>query len=109
MWFIFPQLKGLGRSSTSQMFGISGLEEAAAYLQHPVLGPRLRDCTQRVNAVHGRTAKDIFGDIDALKFRSSMTLFAKATPDNRIFIEVLEKYYAGEFDPLTVELLAKDR
>src|SRR4029079_17249024 len=72
--FIFPQLKGLGRSSTSEFFGISSLDEAKAYLEHPVLAPRLIECTELVNAVEGRDANDIFGDIDAMKFRSSMTL-----------------------------------
>lgn len=109
MWFIFPQLKGLGRSSTSQTFAISGIEEATAYLRHPLLGARLRECTQLVNAVHGSTAEDIFGDIDALKFHSCMTLFAKAGPEDGIFLEALKKYYGGELDPLTVALLAKDR
>jgi uncharacterized protein (DUF1810 family) len=110
MWFIFPQLKGLGHTAQSNFFGISSLQEAAAYLQHPVLGPRLKECTQLVNAIEGHSAEDIFGEIDAMKFRSSMTLFAKATPanaapQNRIFIDALEKYFAGELDPLTVARL----
>ena len=107
MWFIFPQLKGLGRTSQSNFFGIASLQEAAAYLQHPVLGPRLTQCTQLVNTVEGRSAEDIFGHIDAMKFRSSMTLFAQATPDNQIFIDALQKYFAGEFDPLTIEYLRR--
>lgn len=105
IWFIFPQLKGLGHSANSELFGISSLQEASAYLQHPVLGPRLNECAQLVNAVDGRSAEDIFGDIDAIKFRSSMTLFANATPDNQIFIDALEKYFAGESDPMTIARL----
>jgi uncharacterized protein (DUF1810 family) len=105
IWFMFPQLKGLGHSANSEFFGISSLQEAAAYLQHPILGQRLIGCVQLVNAVKGVSAEDIFGDIDAIKFRSSMTLFAKATPDNQIFINALEKYFAGEFDPLTLNRL----
>ncbi|PYV79519.1 MAG: DUF1810 domain-containing protein [Acidobacteria bacterium] len=107
MWFIFPQLKGLGRTAQSNFFGISSVQEAAAYLQHPVLGPRLIECTQLVNAIEGRSAEDIFGEIDAMKFRSSMTLFAYATPENQIFTDALGKYYAGEFDPLTIAYLRK--
>ena len=112
MWFIFPQLKGLGHTAQSNFFGISSLQEAAAYLQHPVLGPRLKQCTQLVNAIEGHSAEDIFGEIDAMKFRSSMTLFAKATPanaapENQIFIDTLEKYFEGEFDPLTIDFLRK--
>src|SRR5437879_6461964 len=81
IWFIFPQLKGLGYSANSEFFGIASLREARAYLQHPVLGVRLGECTQLVNAVEGRSAKDIFGEIDAMKFRSCMTLFAKASQE----------------------------
>ena len=105
IWFIFPQLKGLGHSPNSEFFGISSLEEAAAYLQHPVLGPRLTECTRLVNAVEEHSAEDIFGEIDAMKFRSCMTLFARAAPDNRVFMQALQKYFAGEFDPLTIQLL----
>jgi uncharacterized protein (DUF1810 family) len=113
MWFIFPQLKGLGHTAQSNFFGISSLQEAAAYLQHPVLGPRLKECTQLVNAVEGRSAEDILGEIDAMKFRSSMTLFAKATPakatpENQIFMDALEKYFEGEFDPLTISYLQQN-
>jgi uncharacterized protein (DUF1810 family) len=106
IWFIFPQLKGLGHSSNSEFFGISSLQEAAAYLQHPVLGPRPIECTQLVNAVERSSAEDIFGEIDAMKFRSSMTLFAKAAPDNPIFIHAIDEYFAGEFDDLTINRLA---
>ena len=102
IWFIFPQLKGLGHSANSEFFGIASVQEAAAYLRHPLLGPRLIECTQLINAVAGRSAEDIFGEIDAMKFRSSMTLFAKATPNNQVFIGALTKYFADEFDPLTI-------
>ena len=106
IWFIFPQLKGLGHSSNSEFFGISSLQEAAAYLQHPVLGPRLVQCTELVNSVEGSSAEDIFGEIDAMKFRSSMTLFAKAAPDNRIFADAIRKYFGGRLDGLTINRVA---
>jgi uncharacterized protein (DUF1810 family) len=109
MWFIFPQLKGLGKTAQSNFFGIASLQEAAAYLEHPVLGPRLIECIQLVNAVEGRSAEDIFGDIDAMKFRSSMTLFANAAPENQTFTDALKKYFAGEFDPLTFGYLREER
>jgi len=107
MWFIFPQLKRRGMTAQSNFFGIASLQEAAAYLKHLVLGPRLIECIQLVNAVEGRSAEDIFGYIDAMKFRSSMTLFAQATPDHQIFTDALQKYFAGEFDPLTIEYLRR--
>jgi uncharacterized protein (DUF1810 family) len=105
MWFIFPQLKGLGYSANSEYYGIASLAEGSAYLEHPLLGVRLRECTELVNAVKGRSAEEIFGSIDAVKFRSSMTLFARATGENRVFMEALEKYFSGEFDPRTIALL----
>ena len=105
MWFIFPQLRGLGRSQLARTFGIDGLEEARAYLAHPVLGPRLRACTSVVNQVNGRSIEEIFGDVDGVKFRSSMTLFARATDDNQVFLDALEKYFRGEPDGLTLERL----
>jgi uncharacterized protein (DUF1810 family) len=105
MWFIFPQVRGLGHSSTAQMFGISSLEEARTYLDHPILGSRLRECTRLVNLLEGRSAHQIFGYPDELKFRSSITLFAKAASDNAIFVEALEKYYNGELDDVTLEKL----
>jgi uncharacterized protein (DUF1810 family) len=105
IWFVFPQLRGLGHSANSEFYGISGLAEAGAYLQHPVLGRRLIECAGLVNAAPGGTAEDIFGEIDAMKFRSSMTLFAKAAPGERAFADALDKYFAGEPDPLTVRLL----
>ena len=107
IWFIFPQLKGLGHSANSEYFGIASAQEAAAYLKHPILGPRLMECTQLVNAVDAPSAEDIFGDIDALKFRSSMTLFAHAAPDNQIFLNAIQKYFAGELDPLTIAHLRR--
>jgi uncharacterized protein (DUF1810 family) len=94
IWFIFPQLRGLGHSSMSVKYGISSQQEAVAYLKHPVLGPRLEECTRLVNLVEGRTIDQIFGGIDTLKFRSSMTLFAGAAPENPIFKDALDKYFA---------------
>ena len=105
IWFVFPQLKGLGHSANSEFFGIASVQEAAAYLENPLLGRRLIECTQLINAIEGRSAEDIFGEIDAMKFRSSMTLFAKATPDNQVFIDALTKYFNGEVDPLTIAQL----
>jgi uncharacterized protein (DUF1810 family) len=109
IWFIFPQLKGLGRSSASEFYGIGSLEEAAAYLRHPILGPRLKECTALVNRVEGRSVDDIFGFPDNLKFRSSMTLFARAAPDGQLFNSALEKYFGGEPDSRTLELLRQAR
>ena len=105
MWFIFPQIQGLGSSATSVSFAISSRDEADAYLQHPILGPRLRECTHLVNLVEGRSIDRIFGYPDNLKFRSSMTLFAHATADNAVFLEALRKYFGGEFDRLTLARL----
>ena len=106
MWFIFPQLRGLGSSPMAQRYAIGSLAEARAYLDHPLLGERLRTCTQLVNRTEGRNARAIFGSPDDLKFRSSMTLFARATAgDSEPFSAALAKYFAGEEDPLTRELL----
>jgi uncharacterized protein (DUF1810 family) len=105
IWFIFPQLKGLGHSANSEFYGIVSVQEAAAYLGHPILGPRLIECTQLVNAIERRSAEDIFGEIDAMKFRSSMTLFAKAAPQNKIFDDALNKYFKGQADALTLKSL----
>ena len=105
IWFIFPQLKGLGRSETASYYGIASRQEAEAYLAHPILGPRLRECTRLVNAVEGRSIDQIFGYPDNLKFRSSMTLFASTATENQIFEDALQKYFAGEPDQRTVELL----
>jgi uncharacterized protein (DUF1810 family) len=105
MWFIFPQIQGLGSSRRNRNFAISGKAEAQAYLEHSILGPRLLECTRLVNLVEGRCIDDIFGGFDTLKFRSSMTLFAHATTDNNVFIDALQKYFQGEFDRLTLERL----
>ena len=105
MWFIFPQIKGLGRSSIAQHYAISSKAEAAAYLDHLVLGPRLRECTRLVLEVQGRSLDDIFGSPDDIKFCSSMTLFAHATSDNQLFLDALQKHCSGRFDPLTIERL----
>jgi uncharacterized protein (DUF1810 family) len=106
IWFIFPQLRGLGRSPTAIHYGIASRDEAAAYLAHPVLGPRLRQCTRLVTEIDGRSVEEVFGWPDNLKVRSSMTLFARSTDDNADFLAVLEKFYGGEADPVTVDRLA---
>jgi uncharacterized protein (DUF1810 family) len=104
MWFIFPQLAGLGSSSMAARYALASLAEAKAYADHPVLGERLRECTRRVNAVQGRSIQHIFGEPDWLKFRSSMTLFFRATGDP-VFAEALRRYYGGEEDERTLALL----
>jgi uncharacterized protein (DUF1810 family) len=93
MWFIFPQLQGLGHSAMAQKFAIASLAEAAAYLAHPVLGPRLRECTQAVNDLRGESVEEIFGYPDYLKFKSCMTLFAEATRDNALFVNALKIHF----------------
>jgi uncharacterized protein (DUF1810 family) len=105
MWFIFPQIKGLGSSPMATRFAISSLAEARAYLDHAVLGPRLRECCEIVVRVAGRSVDEIFGYPDDLKFHSSITLFAKAAVENRVFLDALEKYFGGELDRATVERL----
>jgi uncharacterized protein (DUF1810 family) len=105
MWFVFPQLRGLGSSPMAARYGISSLEEARAYLRHDLLGPRLHECTQLVNQVQGRSIAEIFGSPDDLKLCSSMTLFARATDDNQDFVALLNKYYDGQEDQLTVARL----
>ena len=105
MWFVFPQLRGLGRSATAQYYGIGSLAEARAYLAHPVLGPRLVECTGLVNRAEGRSVHEIFGSPDDLKFHSSMTLFASADPEALAFREALGKHFGGALDALTVEKL----
>jgi uncharacterized protein (DUF1810 family) len=102
MWFLFPQVAGLGRSSTAQHYALSGLAEARAYLAHPVLGPRLVECAQALLELSGRDPVRVLGSVDALKLRSSMTLFEAAAPDERVFGEVLERYYDGERDEATL-------
>ena len=105
MWFLFPQLRGLGRSATAQRYGIGSLDEARAYLAHPVLGPRLVECTGLVNRVEGRSVHEIFGSPDDLKFHSSMTLFTLAASEALAFREALAKHFGGALDALTVEKL----
>ena len=105
MWFVFPQLAALGRSPTARFYGLQDLDEARAYVDHPLLGPRLLVCARLVNAVEHRAADDIFGSPDDLKFRSSVTLFYQAAPNEVAFGEALRKYFGGVQDPLTVELL----
>jgi uncharacterized protein (DUF1810 family) len=103
MWFVFPQIRGLGTSPMAKRFAISAIAEAQAYLGHPILGSRLRECTRLVTEIKGRTIAEIFGYPDDLKFRSSMSLFAKATPDNRLFTRAIAKYFPEGDDPLTLE------
>jgi uncharacterized protein (DUF1810 family) len=105
MWFIFPQIRGLGRTDMANRYAISSLEEAEAYLRHLILGPRLRHCTGLVLQVEGRSIESILGKPDDLKFRSSMTLFAGTSLDNKIFKDALQKYFDGEQDQLTIDLL----
>jgi len=105
MWFVFPQLRGLGSSEMADRYGISSLGEARAYLRHSVLGARLRECTRLVNQVQGRSAAEIFGSPDDLKLCSSMTLFTAATADDADFVALLDKYYDGRRDRLTLERL----
>jgi uncharacterized protein (DUF1810 family) len=104
MWFVFPQIAGLGQSQTSRMYAISSLEEARAYLAHPVLGPRLLECTRILTELPGLEAQEIFGGIDAIKLRSSMTLFALADPANPLFGRVLDAYFGGARDEATIRL-----
>ena len=107
MWFVFPQLGGLGSSYMAQKFAIDGLDEARAFLTHPVLGPRLRDCVAALNAVDGRTANQVMGFPDDLKLQSSLTLFAQAADDNADFLAALGKYFAGAFDPASMRILGR--
>ena len=102
MWFIFPQIKGLGQSAMAIRFAIASLNEAKAYLAHPVLGARLSECAGLTLDVEGRNAREIFGPIDEMKFRSSMTLFAQAAPEVGVFQRCLDKYFAGRPDPATL-------
>jgi uncharacterized protein (DUF1810 family) len=105
MWFVFPQLKGLGRSSTAQHYGIVSLAEARAYVQHALLGARLRRCCELLMAVQGRSATQVLGPIDALKLHSCLTLFERAAPHEPLFGRLLGKYYGGERDAATLQLL----
>lgn len=105
MWFIFPQLQGLGHSWMASKYGISSREEAEAYLRHSVLGWRLRECTRLVNLVEGHSIEQIFGYPDNLKFRSCVTLFAHVASDAEVFVNALQKYFGAQPDPLTLDLL----
>ena len=106
MWYVFPQALGLGESATSRRYAIRSLREARAYLEHPVLGPRLRECTGIVLAApQTATAESIFGPVDALKLRSSMTLFLRAAPEDPRWQQALDRYFGGQPDPRTDELL----
>jgi len=109
IWFVFPQISGLGRSETSRYYGIASLDEARAYLAHPVLGERLRDCAGLLLATSGRSATDILGPVDAMKVRSSMTLFHRAAPDEPAFSAVLARFYDGVPDDATDALIAGSR
>lgn len=109
MWFIFPQFKGLGSSFRSEKFAIKSIEEAQAYLAHPILGARLRECVPLVNRIDDRSIDAVFGYPDTMKFQSSVTLFAEATKDNGIFKEALERHFAGLADAKTLALLDRER
>ncbi|WHI45006.1 DUF1810 domain-containing protein [Microbulbifer sp. VAAF005] len=105
MWYIFPQISGLGHSATSEHFAIKNLDEARAYLEHPVLGPRLKECCKELLQLNNYSAYQIFGSPDDVKLKSSMTLFSIADPKDKLFEEVLEKYYEGQKDLRTFEIL----
>jgi uncharacterized protein (DUF1810 family) len=105
MWFVFPQMKGLGMSETSRFYGIASREEAVAYLKHPELGPRLVECTRLMLSVKARTAGQILGEVDAMKFHSAMTLFAEVSLRETAFAEAIERYFDGERDAATLEIL----
>jgi len=107
MWFVFPQIHGLGNSATAIHFAIRSREEARQYLEHPLLGARLRECAELVLAIKGRSISDIFGYPDDLKLKSSMTLFAAVAETGSVFVRVLEKYFDGERDGRTLQLLDK--
>lgn len=107
MWFVFPQLAGLGHSPMAERYAISGLDEATAYLAHPVLGPRLRQCTELTNVVADRSAHEIFSSPDDMKFRSSMTLFAKVDTGGSLFKQALDHFFSGQQDQRTLDLLAQ--
>jgi uncharacterized protein (DUF1810 family) len=109
MWFVFPQIASLGQSATSRAYAIQSLDEARAYLAHPVLGVHYRECCQAVMNVRGKSAQDVFGTPDDLKFCSSLTLFAEAAPDEVLFYNLLEKYFDGDADEATLELLAHEK
>jgi uncharacterized protein (DUF1810 family) len=106
MWFVFPQIAGLGHSAMARRYAVASLDEARAYLDHPVLGARLRECAALVTAVDGESLNEILGSPDDLKFHSSMTLFALASGGDRVFVEPLEKYFAGKQDPATLAMIS---
>jgi uncharacterized protein (DUF1810 family) len=106
IWYIFPQLAGLGSSQMSRDFAIGSLDEARAYLAHPVLGSRLRECAEALLSIEGRSAEEILGSVDAMKVRSCMTLFQRAAPNEPVFTRVLDRFYGGVADATTDELLA---
>jgi uncharacterized protein (DUF1810 family) len=108
MWYIFPQVRGLGRSWMSHKYAIASLAEARAYLEHPLLGPRLLECTRLLLRIEDQRASDIFGSLDAMKLRSCMTLFSRADPRQATFRQVLDKYFQGAEDQETVRLLGGD-
>jgi uncharacterized protein (DUF1810 family) len=105
MWFVFPQIAGLGHSPMARTYAITSLAEANAYLDHPVLGPRLLECARALLTAADGSAEEILGEVDAVKLRSSMTLFAHAAPNEPLFREVLERFYDGEEDPATRQIL----
>ena len=107
MWFIFPQIDGLGRSATSKYFAIKSIEEARQYLYHPILGPRLLECAEATLAIEGRTISQIFGSPDDRKLQSSMTLFAQVAVPDSVFVRVLEKYFNGAMDGATLRIVGK--
>ena len=109
MWYVFPQIAGLGHSSTAQFYAIRDLQEARSYLQHPILGPRLRACCEALLQQEGLSAHEIMGSPDDLKLRSSMTLFAEAAPKEALFRQVLDKYYQGNPDSRTLDILGEQR
>ena len=109
MWFVFPQIASLGQSAMSRTYALQSLDEARSYLAHPVLGTRYRECCQAVMNVRDKSARDIFGTPDDLKFRSSLTLFAEAAPQEVLFSNLLEKYFDGDADEATLELLAHEK
>ena len=105
MWYVFPQVKGLGRSLMANEYAIGSLAEAQAFLGHPLLGPRLVECAQLLLAIDGKSAVDVFGSVDAMKLRSSMTLFSRADPQQAVFRQVLDRYFQGSEDPETIRRL----
>lgn len=105
MWFVFPQLKALGKSPTAQYFGLESRDEALAYWRHPVLGGRLKECTRLVLSINNKTANEIFGSPDDLKFRSCMTLFSHVAPEVAVFRQALERFFGGQSDEKTLEIL----